>query len=228
MKTFSARELQDFLLAVVNDLPSVMTKYGNWLPPSDGRAVDFDYMVRPWEGAMRPICASPKDLPRLYVATQRHKLRLVWNKALGLSVPEAFCEENAQSMVRQMSDETRIIKPKHNVLYAFVGAELWLRKTKQALEWLYENTDKLRRCGIEECKVYPYFIVSAKHKKFCSDTCKEHAEIARGVERAKEQAAARGSKGEKHRISPEGKIEIAKAQRARWAKVRKAAKKGAE
>jgi hypothetical protein len=41
MKSASVRELQDFLLAAVNNLPNVTTKYKGWLPnptlPSDGQ-----------------------------------------------------------------------------------------------------------------------------------------------------------------------------------------------
>jgi hypothetical protein len=63
--------------------------------------------------------------------------------------------------------------------------------------------------------------VSHTHKKYCSDTCKELAEIARVDERVKEQAAERKATAKKGRISAEGKKRISEAQIARWAKHKK-------
>jgi hypothetical protein len=103
----------------------------------------------------------------------------------------------------------------------------WYRKSWQALDWLQRNTDKLRRCGIADCRIHPYFIVSPAHKTYCSDTCKELAEMARVDERVKAQAEGRRTATAKRRISPEGAEKIAKAQKARWAKRKKAVKKAA-
>lgn len=248
MKTFSVREQQDFLLAVVNDLPNVMTKYKGWLPnptlPSDRQAFasiyEMFYLWRivtegkpDWNPSSDPkeftraylrwqnswsdakIPSDPKELTRTYLRWQTFKLKVVWDKALASNWEDALSAANNMIVETTRYDAALYAAP-------------WLRKTKQALEWLYENTDRLRRCGFAECKTYPYFIVSPTRKKYCSDRCKELAEIARIDERNKDQVASRQASGANGRISLEGKINISKAQKERWAKRRKAAKAGVE
>jgi hypothetical protein len=234
----SAEECQDFLVATANDLPSMMTKYGEgrWLPHFKAEDLpDYEALLRlsyealngyHWANAKLPLSQPPKDLTRFYAMIFTHKLRLVWHRALGL----ASMGEDPQAAVMRLIMDTRSFQQVRRLVGISISpsAAPWCSRSLDALDWLYRNTDKLRRCVIAGCRIYPYFIVSPAHKTYCSDTCKELAEMARVDERVKEQAAARKAKGRTSRISPEGSENISKRQKARWAENRKDEKKSVE
>jgi hypothetical protein len=226
----SAQECRNFLVSVANDLPSVTTKYREWLPnlvlSGDDKRLALAYALASgylWSNERLPLGSLPKDLTSAYTKIFRYKLRVIWHRAIG------SIEENPHSAAMRLIMETRDFqssrRKNRNDRDADPDIITWYRKSWQALDWLHRNTDKLRRCGIAECRIHPYFIVSPAHKIYCSDTCKELAEVARVDERVKEQAAARKAKVGKSRIGPEGSENISKVQKARWAENRKDAKK---
>lgn len=231
------RECQDFLVAVVNELPSMKAKYweGKWFPLFEDRyrseyeallALAYEALKGyHWKNSELPLGPPPKDLTRFYAMIFTHKLRLVWHRALGLG----SSGEDPQAAVMRLILDTRSFQQIRREVGVSIppSATPWCYRPLDALTWLYRNTDKLRRCGVAECKIHPYFIVSPAHKTYCSTPCKELSEMARGAERAKEQAARRVTTKE-NRISPEGLKNISEAQKLKWAKRRKAAKKGVE
>jgi hypothetical protein len=103
---------------------------------------------------------------------------------------------------------------------------VWCLKTESALVWLEHNTDKLRLCGIADCK-YPYFIVTPSRKKYCSDYCQDVAEVERSKERVRinaeeKKAATLGGQGvKKSRLSPDGSARISRAATAKAERLRK-------
>ncbi len=222
---------------MANDLPSVMTKYGEgrWLPHFEaeflrdyGALLELSYKALEsyhWKNEKLSLRPPPKDLTRFYAMIFTHKLRLVWHRAVGL----ASIDEEPQAAVMRLIMDTRSFQQVRRMVGISISpsAAPWCRRSLDALNWLHRNTDKLRRCEIAECRIHPYFIVSPAHKTYCSNTCKELAEMARVDERVKAQAEGRKTATTKRRISPEGAEKIAKAQKARWAKW-KAAKKGTE
>lgn len=229
----SAQECKDFLVAVASDLPNVATKYREWLPSlvlanDDKRLAQSHTQASGylWSNEVLPLGSLPKDLTSAYMMIFRFKLRVVWLRAVG------FIKENPHSAATRLTMETRDFQSSRRKNRDDRNADpdiiTWYRKSWQALDWLLNNTDKLRRCGIANCRIHPYFIVSPAHKTYCSNTCKELAEVARVDKRVKAQAAKRKAGATKSRISLEGSINISETQKALWAKRRKAAKKGVE
>lgn len=227
----SAQECRDFLMAVANDRPSVMTKYRDWHPKlilsGDDRRLARAYEVLSgylWSNERLPLSSPPKDLIGFHVMMFRFRLRVIWLRAT------ASIQEDPEAAVMRLIMELRDFQSSRrrnrDEREADPNIMAWYRKSWQALDWLQRNTDKLRRCEIADCKILPYFIVSPTHKKYCSDTCKELAEIARVDERVKAQAEGRKTATAKRRISPQGAKNIAEAQKARWARRKKAAKAG--
>jgi hypothetical protein len=157
----------------------------------------------------------------LYATILGYKLRVIWHRAEAGRNPEAA--------VARLITQTRDFQ---HVRYGcirsgeFAPGEVgpdgspWCRKTLGALEWLKKNTHKLKRCGISECKRFPYFIVSPSHKTYCSDVCKEIAEMMRGAEKAKTEAADRQSETKVRYLSPEGAKKISEAAKKRHEEAR--------
>src|ERR1700722_11539949 len=94
-KSASADECREFLVAAVNDRPGLLKTYEGWFPHQIPHE-EYDLLVSlykrlapVWVHPKVPLACAPKDATGLYVLLLRHKLRVVWERALGNQEPAA-------------------------------------------------------------------------------------------------------------------------------------------
>lgn len=215
----SIQECMKFLQDVASGRRTAQARFADWFPDfskgdlrkvvayMSGR-VSLPYWQHP---DVSPFAPSTNDRDT-YEHMLRHRLRIIWHRA--------DSADNPRAAVQRLRSETREFQ--HLLYKVRPGFEskpdwtVWMLKTVDALNWLERNTHKLRLCGIKNCRVSPYFIVSRSHKTYCSTTCQELAEVERIIERE----AAMKKAVVKPRLSSEGRERISVAAKARWKKYR--------
>jgi hypothetical protein len=224
--TPSVKARMDFLQAVVCGRGTESQRFKDWFPDfSKGglrSGVQWlrDEMELPcWQNQSVPLIIPSEDSRQAYEEILRYMLRVVWHRAIA--------EDNPQVAAVRIRLETRGLQ--HFTRNARgeggskPGLTEWVIKTERALEWLERNTHKLRRCGIADCK-HPYFIVTPSRKTYCSDYCKEVAEVERSkrrvavVQAKKAEAVAHGAKPS--RLTPQGTTTISEAAKAKAQRIR--------
>ena len=218
-----------FLQAVVRNRGTTSQGLRGWFPILSKHSPHDAMLMFAQDGIDRAVWQNPHVPPyilrgddeHIYVEALRYRLRVIWHRAASGDTPEAavrrlICEMR-EAFYRSSERYDDKEKPNDN--------SNWLMKTCRALEWLERNTHKLRICGIADCK-NPYFIVTPSRKKYCSDYCKEFAEVERSRERSrrtegtKDVAALGVQGGKKPRLSPKGHERISKAAKAKAQRLR--------
>jgi hypothetical protein len=220
-KSVSAEECREFLMAAANDRPGFGNGYKEWLPRLGPEEHDllmrlYQRLSPLWHHSEVPLARAPEDANELYVLLLRHKLRVVWERALGR-------RNTAVPAAARLWGETREVQ--HERCHLAKGLDLpkhtnpwvWVDKTEQALLWLGDNTHKLMKCSNPSCIQYPYFIRAfrASHQKYCSVSCGGSAERTRVSRRVPQQPK------NPSRLSSEGRARIVAGQQRRWENYRR-------
>jgi len=219
-KSVSAEECREFLIAAVNDRPAFGNGYEGWLPrlgPEEHDLLMRLYQrLRPlWHHSEVPLAPAPHDANELFVVLLRHKLRVVWERALGPRNTAAPAAARLWTETREVEHERQHLAKRLNLPRP--DPRLWLEKADLALLWLQDNTPKLMKCANPSCTKHRYFIRAfrASNQKYCSESCSSSIERAR-VNRRPARQPKNAS-----RLSAEGRARIAAGQRRRWEKYRK-------
>lgn len=232
----SVEECREFLVAVVNSRPGLLTRYVGWFPqhmPRDEEEYDvllrlYQRIVPLWVHANVPLSEAPTNAADLYVLLLVHKLRVVWERALG--------HRNPPAAVRRLWAETNEFEHAYSGIlhqrwaYGFVPPPHLSRKEPsdalalrwdridRVMEWLQANTHQLMKCANSDCRRNLYFIRGAPHQKCCSPGCAADA-ASRRVSRPLMNEPEGIS-----RLSPEGRARIVAGQKKRWDKFREKVK----
>ncbi len=221
-KSVSAEECREFLVNAVNDRPGFKKRYEGWMPQpisSDehGMLMHLYQRLRPlWLHSEVQLAPAPDDATDLYVLLLRHKLRVVWERALGRRNTAAPAAARLWTETREVEHEREHLARRLN-LPRHPDTRLYLDKAEQALLWLQENTRKLMKCANPGCTRHHYFIRAfrASNQKYCSESCSSSIERARVNRRPPTQPKNAS------RLSAEGRARIAAGQRRRWEKYRR-------
>jgi len=218
-KSVSAEECREFLLAAVNDRPGFVNGYKGWLPQLCREEHDLlmhlYQRLRPlWQHSEVPLAPAPDDVNELFVLLLRHKLRVVWERALGPRNTAAPAAARLWAETREVAHERQHLAKRLNLPRP--DTWLWLGKAEVALLWLQHNTPKLIKCANPSCTKHRYFVRAfrASNQKYCSESCSSSIERAR-VNRRPARQPKNAS-----RLSAEGRERIAASQRQRWEKYR--------
>jgi len=222
----SAEECREFLVAVTNSRPGFLGRFREWFPqhtPQDGEEYAvllslYRRLVPLWVHPNVPLGEAPKNATDLYILLLRHKLRVVWERALGHRNPEAA--------VRRLWAETREIEHVYDSIahrrWANEVLRLQVQPTKtetyeefklrfwridRAMVWLQRNTHKLMKCALPDCRKYLYCIRGKSDQKYCSPACAALAESKRISQRLTLRATGAS------RLSPEGRAKIVAGQK---------------
>ena len=164
-----------------------------------------------WQSSGVPQPILSDDIRQAYEDILRHKLRVIWHRAIARN---HFPQPAAERLRIEMRGFAKSIHVATSSLFG-----LWGRRTDEALRWLEDNTHNLRLCGVVDCKL-PHFIATASRKTYCSKACQNAAEIERSKRRvranadAKKAAALRGEEVKGSRLTSDGKERIARAAKA--------------
>ncbi len=218
-KSASAEECREFLMAAVNDRPGFRNRYEGWLPQL--RPEEHDLLMRLyqrlnplWHHSEVPLAPAPDDAYELYVLLLSHKLRVVWERALGRRNTAVPAAARLWAETREVEHERQHLAKRLNLPRP--DSWLWVDKAEQAVLWLQENTHKLMKCANPSCTKHRYFLRAfrASHQKYCSESCSSSIERARVSRRPSKQSKNAS------RLSPEGRARIIAAQQRRWEKFR--------
>jgi hypothetical protein len=230
----SVEECREFLVAVINSRPGFLTRYEGWFPRYMPRGGDeyevllrlYQRVVPLWVHPNVPLSEAPTNAADLYVLLLRHKLRVVWERALG--------HRNPAAAVRRLWAETNefehayggILRDRWMFEFTRRRAQPAMRESQdelglrwdrfdRAMEWLQANTHQLMKCTNSDCRQNLHFIRGAPHQKFCSPGCATEAaskRVSQGLINKPEGIS---------RLSPEGRARIVAGQKKRWDKFRK-------
>jgi hypothetical protein len=178
-------ESREFLVAVLNSRPGLLMRYEKWFPghiPKDEEEYDFLLSVYRrlaplWIHPKVRLSDAPKDAIGLYMLLLRHKLRVVWERALG--------HQNPVAAVRRLWAETSEIEHAYASIRRRRGMDVLLRgrvlpsrtesheefvlrfhRMERAMQWLQDTTHKLMRCKNPDCIGNPYCIRERPHQKY--------------------------------------------------------------
>lgn len=229
----SVEECREFLVAAVNSRPGLLTRYAGWFPrhmPRDGEEYEvlfelYQRLTPLWIHPNVPLSEAPKNAVDLYVLLLRHKLRVVWERALG--------RRNPAAAVRRLWAETNEFEHAYEAILRWRCSEFTRRRAHpsrmesedelglrwdrfdRVMECLQANTHKLIKCKYPDCKSNLYYVRGDPNQKYCSPGC----------------AAEAGSRRVSHglidkpggisRLSPEGSARIVAGQKKRWDEYRK-------
>lgn len=229
IRTPSVKTRVAFLEAVVCGRPTVNQRFKDWFPNLSGKNLEelpryarWRMETTVWRNPNLRPSAQPTNDKGIYEEMLRHQLRVIWHRAVAGTNPKAPVTR-LRAEVREFQ---HLIRRKKGGNEPGPDVAVWCQKTESALAWLERNTHKLRLCKLTDCKRSRYFIVSPKRKKFCCDECSELVEVERSIARVKEiaeakrAAAEKGQGTQKNRLTPEGRIRIVKAVKARWKRYR--------
>jgi hypothetical protein len=230
----SAEECREFLVAVVNSRPGLLRRFEGWIPrhiPQDGEEYAillslYRRLAPLWVHPKVPLNEAPKNVTDLYVLLLHHKLRVVWERALG--------HQNPGAAVRRLWAETREIDHAYGSIKHHRWANELLRlhvqptksetyeefalrldRIERAMQWLQKNTHKLMKCAKPDCTRNLYCIREKPHQKYCTPFCAALAERIRVSQRPTKKP--RGDS----RLSPDGRARIVAGQKKRWDEYRK-------
>jgi hypothetical protein len=218
-KSVSAEECREFLLAAVNDRPGFVNGFKGWLPQLCPEEHDllmrlYQRLSPLWQHSEVELGRPRDDANELYVLLLRHKLRVVWERALGPGSTAAPAAARLWAETREVEHEREHLAKRLNLPRR--DTWLWLDKTEVALLWLQDNTPKLIKCANPSCTNHRYFIRAFRvsNQKYCSESCSSSIERARVNRRPPKQPKNTS------RLSAEGRERIAASQRQRWEKYR--------
>ena len=152
----SAKRLRNFLLGVVN---------------SNGAAGDAIWFRRQfsdffpgewlsWAVGLPGALTEP-EFWEVMLLIQRDHLRAVWNS------PDTRTAEWRTFTLRYREHDNMPPPLQRNRDMELPAAV----PLQQALTYLEQNVDLLRRCGNPDCKTMPYFFAERRSQKYCSEPC---------------------------------------------------------
>lgn len=235
-KSISVEECREFLVAVVNNRPRLLERYEGWFPrqifPDGDEYASLLSLYRRlaplWVHPKVSLSEPPRDVTSLYVLLLQHKLRVVWERALGHQNPAAavrrlWAETYEIDHVRKSilhgkwADVRRGGRARPSRTESYEEFAWRFDRIEQAMQWLQESTHTLIKCANPDCTRNTYFIRPYKksNQKYCGQFCSELVETERVRQRFPMEPKGNS------RLSPEGRARIVAGQKKRWDQHRK-------